>query len=142
MFQKDKYIAARIAAGTCVNCSRARSSQRSTLYCDICLDNRKPAAAAWRARIRQEVFAAYGGNCQCCNEKRQEFLSIDHIFGDGYKDAGKTHRGGIGLYTQLKKLGWPKDRFRLLCHNCNQSRGFFGYCPHERENSGEGVKCL
>ena len=36
------------------------------------------------------------------------------------------------MYLELKKLGWPKDRFRLLCTNCNQARAYFGVCPHER----------
>jgi hypothetical protein len=23
----------------------------------------------------------------------------------------------------------------VLCHNCNQSHGWFGYCPHEQERT-------
>jgi hypothetical protein len=22
--------------------------------------------------------------------------------------------------------------YRVLCHNCNLARGFYGYCPHEK----------
>lgn len=30
----------------------------------------------------------------------------------------------------LKKMGFPKDAFRLLCFNCNMGRRL-GPCPHE-----------
>jgi hypothetical protein len=23
----------------------------------------------------------------------------------------------------------------VLCHNCNMARGFYGVCPHEKENA-------
>ncbi len=29
-----------------------------------------------------------------------------------------------------KKDNYPKNDFRILCWNCNCSRGFSGYCPH------------
>jgi radical SAM protein with 4Fe4S-binding SPASM domain len=32
----------------------------------------------------------------------------------------------------LKNNNYPKDLFRLLCHNCNMARGCYGYCPHEK----------
>ena len=27
--------------------------------------------------------------------------------------------------------------FQVLCHNCNMSKGFYGYCPHEKERENE-----
>lgn len=39
--------------------------------------------------------------------------------------------GGHKFYVHLKKIGFPKDRYRLLCYNCNMSRGRYGYCPHQ-----------
>lgn len=83
-----------------------------------------------RQRIRNikiETIKAYGEVCACCGESRMEFLTIDHI--NGRKDKGDV---GNKLYIRLKKLGWPKDEFRLLCMNCNFSFGKYGYCPHER----------
>ena len=91
--------------------------------------------SANRKKLRQQVFEAYGNQCACCQEKRQEFFTIDHTNGDG-----KAHRKELGsrskahLYRYLRDRGFPQDRFRILCFNCNQSRGIHGYCPHEREH--------
>ena len=81
-----------------------------------------------RLLVRGEVFMAYGGRCVCCEEWRHEFLSIDHI--QGYTLVRGEPRGGYALYSWLRRRGYPQDRFRLLCFNCNQSLATFGYCPH------------
>jgi len=84
-------------------------------------------------KIREEVIDYYGGKCKCCGENRREFLSIDHIGGGGTK-----HRKEIGqqnIYQWLKKNNYPKV-FRVLCHNCNMSIGFYGYCPHNKQAKG------
>jgi len=31
----------------------------------------------------------------------------------------------------LKDDGYPKDKYRLLCYNCNLARAHFFRCPHE-----------
>lgn len=81
-----------------------------------------------RLKIRIEAIQAYGGKCACCGEARFEFLAIDHKYNDGAE-----HRRQIrgDLYAWLKVRGWPRDRFQLLCHNCNMSKAFYGYCPHK-----------
>ena len=79
-------------------------------------------------RQREEVIEAYGGRCECCGEARFEFLALDHAFGDG-----KRHRKEVGtkIARWLKKENYPKDLgIRVLCHNCNASLGYYGYCPH------------
>lgn len=86
-----------------------------------------------RRKLRKEVIAAYGGRCSCCNEDRQEFLAIDHVFGDGCKERKQLNIRGGDFHRWLRKQGYPKDRYRLLCHNCNQAIGWYGYCPHQRE---------
>ena len=82
-------------------------------------------------QIRADVIQGYGGKCACCGEDRDEFLSIDHIEGNG-----KEHRRAVGghprFYSWIVKNDFPAF-LRLLCFNCNLSRGFSGYCPHERE---------
>jgi hypothetical protein len=83
------------------------------------------------AKVRREVHEAYGSACQCCGEKTPEFLSMDYI--NGRKSVGHSNKmTGIKLYFWLRKNGFPKKDFRLLCYNCNCSRGFLGYCPHEK----------
>lgn len=90
-----------------------------------------------RDQVRQEAITAYGGKCSCpnCGETRYEFLTIDHIEGRGYfGPKGKTRRRDSNAILQwLKKHGWPKDDYRLLCMNCNLSHGLYGYCPHDSE---------
>ena len=81
---------------------------------------------------REAAIAAYGSKCLCCGESRYEFLSFDHIYGDG-KEHRKEIGAGRSLHNWLRRNGYPKDRFRLLCHNCNFARGHYGVCPHETE---------
>lgn len=83
-----------------------------------------------RQRLRIEILSHYGGKtplCSCCGESHIEFLSVDHINGGGAKH--KRLLGG-GLYDWLKKNNYPSG-YRILCHNCNQSLGAYGYCPHK-----------
>ena len=84
-----------------------------------------------RKKLKTAVVQGYGGKCECCEEKHEEFLSIDHINGDGAKLRRTTQKGGK-LYRDLVKYNFPKDGYRLLCMNCNFSYGRFGYCPHQK----------
>ena len=79
--------------------------------------------------LKQEVISAYGGRCVCCNEQTLEFLTIDHLDGKGFLHRRKVGKGRH-IYHDLKAQGFPKEGFRVLCLNCNISRGFYGYCPH------------
>lgn len=90
---------------------------------------RRASASASKRRLREEVLAAYGSRCACCGESEPCFLSVDHIHNDGV--AHRKEVPGWRLYTWLRIMGFPKDRFQLLCHNCNFSKGRYGNCPHE-----------
>lgn len=87
----------------------------------------------WAAKeyqnLRNEVLNAYGNACACCGETEPCFLAVDHIFNDGAK-----HRQNIGrnLYRWLRNNNFPKDRFQLLCHNCNAAKSLYGICPHQK----------
>ena len=86
-----------------------------------------------RNAIRLEVLQYYSGgtpHCACCGEKHMEFLGIDHIYGGGGKHRKKLRGGGVLLYAWLRGQGYPSG-YRVLCHNCNMSLGFYGYCPHQ-----------
>jgi hypothetical protein len=66
--------------------------------------------------------------CKGCDSRNIEFLVIDHVDG-----GGNLHRKQIknkSIYLWLKNNNYPSG-FRVLCWNCNNSRGSFGYCPHE-----------
>lgn len=91
----------------------------------------------FRKETRLKVIEHYGGKCKCCGEDRIEFLAIDHINGDGTKERKKLKlSSGIPFYSYIIKNNYP-DRYRLLCHNCNLSLGFYGYCPHQKGKNGE-----
>lgn len=81
-----------------------------------------------RVMLRQLIFDHYGWECACCGEKREEFLTIDHI-----KGAGGQHKRAVHhIYEWLVRNNFPAD-FRTLCLNCNFTIGHRGYCPHQRE---------
>jgi hypothetical protein len=54
-------------------------------------------------------------------------LGIDHINGGGTKHRKEIKN--FGIYKWLIDNNYPLG-YRVLCHNCNCSLGFNGYCPH------------
>jgi predicted restriction endonuclease len=83
-------------------------------------------------QTRERVLLKYGNKCACCGETTYQFLSFDHKEG-----RGKQHREGIAETGQkfvrwLDKNPVQKD-IQILCHNCNQSLGHYGFCPHHPE---------
>lgn len=84
---------------------------------------------AYRTRLRDEAYAAYGGSCTCCGERTPEFLNIDHVDGGG-NDHRRSGYKGIKLCLWLRAEGYPPE-FQLLCANCNTGRARNGgTCPH------------
>lgn len=91
----------------------------------------------YRLQIRLECLEHYSQgkpHCACCGEAHIEFLGIDHISGGG--SQARKERGHGNIYQWLKGRGYP-DGYRVLCHNCNMSIGFYGYCPHQKEKENE-----
>lgn len=114
--------------------------------CGMCLSRRRywddpekyrqsarESGVASRTRLRAELVAAYGGRCACtkCPETNPAFLTLDHINGDG-----RAHRMKLGshTYADLRRRGWPREGYRLLCWNCNAMTRFGRTCPHEEES--------
>ena len=110
---------------------RAANPERRRKYVRTWLEKNREKLKHKFARLKREIIDAYGGKCVCCGEQAYEFLTIDHINGrPPRRERGKTR--GNHMYADLKKAGFPKDEFRLLCMNCNFSRGMYGYCPHQK----------
>lgn len=88
-----------------------------------------------RMRVKQEVISAYGGHCACCGETAIEFLGIDHINNNGaeHRRQLRMKGGGAAFYQWLKKNNFPKGDYQVLCHNCNSAKGYYGYCPHQKD---------
>lgn len=84
----------------------------------------------WRADLKCEMVEAYGGQCSCCGEKEIAFLTLEHTNGDG-----AAHRRALKhpnkVYTDLKRRGWPKDGYDVLCFNCNCATAGGKVCPHK-----------
>lgn len=80
---------------------------------------------------RLDCLLHYSGGrleCACCQESHYEFLCIDHLNG-----GGTQHRKSLAhhdFYRYLIQEGYPEG-YRVLCHNCNASYGYYGYCPHQ-----------
>jgi hypothetical protein len=120
------------AEGRCIRC-KGPKLKAGPGWCDAC---RKaydtPRRRETRHRLKLEVIAAYGGACACCGESTPEFLAVDHVDDDGAahrRELGKHRSAGAATYEWLKRNGFPRDRFQLLCHNCNFAKSTGG-CPH------------
>jgi len=82
-------------------------------------------------RLVNEVIGAYGGKCACCGETRKEYLTIDHIDGNGRKH--KREMGFQDIYHWLRQNNYPEG-FQVLCFNCNSGKGNYSVCPHNKED--------
>lgn len=94
----------------------------------------RPWYRAWHQDHRREALNHYANGrlaCVCCGEEIYEFLTLDHVDGNGRKHR-ESLRGG-GLYDGLKNAGYPSEpRLQILCYNCNEGREKWGgTCPHE-----------
>lgn len=93
---------------------------------------------------RSEMIAAYGGRCECCGEAEPEFLTLDHVGGGGAahrracREAGKNPT--LRIRQELKAASWPKDKYRLLCMNCNFATARGKICPHQLKKEPQPPK--
>jgi len=118
---KDK----KIKNGICVH-NGCNEPSTKTQRCDRHQEEQNLRSFKRNLAIKKETFEAYGGaKCSCCGDDEIWVLCLDHIGGDGsshrqqLRSIGKD-AGGHGFYRMLKSQGFPdKDRYRVLCCNCN-----------------------
>lgn len=108
--------------------------------------------AQYARGLRAQIVKAYGGECACCGETRFHFLTLDHKNNDGVEHRKRLRRdrrmiwkskhrvateGSVPFWNDLKRRGYPKDDYQILCYNCNCGRHRNwenpGICPHELE---------
>ena len=143
----------------CLACKRVRSRIYTREYRKLYPAKVAAQLKTYRARnrvyqhdlyqqLKEEVLAAYGGACLCCGEDRTVFLTIDHVNNDGYlyRRKGQKH-SGTNIYRFLKKQGFPKDDYQVLCANCNFAKqhnpeGHRAAHPNAEKIEGNGPKSL
>lgn len=114
-----------------VSSFRIREDKRNdiTYIISECNDCEAIRATTNNLNKRLSCINHYGGCCAVCGETCLPFLTIDHINNDGTK-----HRISVGngdaFYRWLVKNKFPKG-YRVLCWNCNCTKGVYGRCPHE-----------
>ncbi len=93
------------------------------------------AARAYNRALRSEVFSHFCGgvpHCQCpgCKTDFIEFLTLDHMNGDGaaHRKANGLGTGGPRLWRWVRAQGYPEG-FQVLCQNCNHAKFTRTACP-------------
>lgn len=85
-------------------------------------------------KIKTELYQIYGNKCACekCPETNPSFLTLDHINNDGGKEKKVVGHGtGFYYYVMRQIKAGHKNRYRLMCYNCNCGRARNkGVCPH------------
>jgi hypothetical protein len=114
----------------------------------VCGSSAACRAAKYTIRKR-ECLEAYGGACcTCCGETRLYFLTLDHVNGDGAEDRKQFFSKGSradsrprgNQYQALKSRGYPdKDRYQVLCWNCNCAKKNAAVCPCAAEQLFPGA---
>lgn len=88
-----------------------------------------------RTKFRLDILTAYSNGklvCDCCGEKHYEFLTLDHTLGNGNIERRTISQ--FTLFAKLRRENYPnKNKYRVLCMNCNFSYGIRGYCPHQKK---------
>lgn len=110
---RDKFLAAR---------RKWSKENRDSVYASIekwRSKNRDKCLAQklrYRNKLRQEILNAYGRECVECGEKTEALLQLDHVKNDGW-----AHRFLCGgeVYTDLRRRGFPKEGYQILCAVCN-----------------------
>ena len=92
------------------------------------MSNNKSYSRKLRDKYKELVFNHYGRKCECCGEEHIDFLTIDHINGNGEKHRKEINRR---INDWLVKNNFP-DGFQVLCFNCNWGKHInHGICPHK-----------
>lgn len=74
---------------------------------------------AWKDQKRTEVITLLGGKCVRCGITDPIVLNIDHVNNDGAEERRLTKRGFTGWLARIADGTLSKERYQLLCCNCN-----------------------
>lgn len=118
----------------CSRCGRSRDERKFPKsigggrrnYCFSC------RARYETARLRLDMYENLGDRCACCGETHPQFLTLEHILGvEGERKPWWQE------LRQARREGWPRDKYEVLCFNCNCAKGHWGDCPHRTGETRE-----
>jgi hypothetical protein len=79
-------------------------------------DDFRDHAKIYRDSTRIQVFQRLGGSCCHCKEDTLEFLCVDHVNGEGFKETNNIH------FLQKILKNPDLSQFQTLCYNCNWAK--------------------
>jgi hypothetical protein len=117
---------------TCVKGDGKPIAPNSNRFCQEHLDKSRKTTKRCNLKTKKEVMSHYSSNgvphCNICGVTNLQYLTIDHINGDGREHREKNGLQGSKIYHWLRKNDYPTD-FQVLCYNHNMAK---------RHNSPEG----
>ena len=127
----------------CRSCENARTRGRYNP------EKEKIRAEKKYIKVQTEILDHLGRECSCCDIDDVKFLTIDHVNTDGAAErksiySGKDKRAPGGwerMYPVMKKQGFDKSKYQIMCYNCNMSRFYVGFCEHNVEQSDQCYFC-
>lgn len=99
------------------NCLRGDRNKTGhyTRRCNDCSNSR---TRNYKKSVRRQVITEYGSKCACCGLDNYDALEIDHINNDGYLER----RTIKSMMNHIIRQGFPKDKYQILCSNCNRTK--------------------
>jgi len=77
----------------------------------------------WYRQIKLNLLKVYGGGkiaCSNCGFEDADVLELDHINNDGKHERDQLKMSTPQFYRYLTKKNYPdKERYQVLCRNCN-----------------------
>ena len=97
-------------------------------------ESRRERCRVEQAKLKRDVLLGYGGACECCGNDYLPHLTIDHVNGGGTQHRKKETQ--VSLYRRLRREGFPRGEYRVLCWNCNWASHSLGECSCQRTEEG------
>lgn len=83
----------------------------------------------YNRNLKRQIISAYGNKCTCCGETEERFLTLEHKNHDRAEHIKKLGYAAY-IYRDVRKQGFPKDKYTILCMNCNFATRLGNICPH------------
>ena len=86
--------------------------------------------------LRNKFLDMYGRRCACCGETFEDFLTLDHVTGDGKAERTTTNgkvANSYNAYRNAIKIH-NTDKYQVLCMNCNFAKKTHKLCRCQCEN--------